>query len=140
MSGVWLLANELCSGEAGGAAQGDQDAWCCLLAGQILAESANLASLRDRTRKTLDCVRRNLARVIEYTQMGRAFQIVEQVNGWKVVTDPQCANWVRQLFPESKPARPGDIRHSCADISLARELLGYAPRYAVPEGLKTLAD
>jgi segregation and condensation protein B len=42
---------------------------------------------------------------IEYMQMGRAFQLVEQVNGWKVVTDPQCANWVRQLFPESKPAR-----------------------------------
>jgi segregation and condensation protein B len=65
-----------------------------------------------------DAVARDLARTkeaevaatlqelkIEYTQMGRAFQLVEQAGGWKFVTDPQCAPWVRQLFPESKPAR-----------------------------------
>jgi segregation and condensation protein B len=36
---------------------------------------------------------------------GRAFQIVERVNGWTLVSDPGCALWVRQLYPEAKPTR-----------------------------------
>jgi segregation and condensation protein B len=36
---------------------------------------------------------------------GRAFQIVERVNGWTMVSDPACAAWVRQLYPEAKPTR-----------------------------------
>ncbi len=36
---------------------------------------------------------------------GRGFQIVENAAGWKVVTHPDAALWVRQLFPENKPAR-----------------------------------
>jgi len=36
---------------------------------------------------------------------GRAFQLIEQVNGWHFVTNGACAQWVRQLFPESKPVR-----------------------------------
>jgi segregation and condensation protein B len=36
---------------------------------------------------------------------GRAFQLIEQVNGWHFVTSGACAPWVRQLFPESKPVR-----------------------------------
>jgi len=42
---------------------------------------------------------------IDYIESQRAFQLVEQANGWTVVTDPACARWVRQLFPESKPLR-----------------------------------
>lgn len=42
---------------------------------------------------------------IEYVESQRAFQLVEQVNGWTIATDPNCARWVRQLFPESKPLR-----------------------------------
>jgi len=38
------------------------------------------------------------------------------------------------------PERPGDIRHSLADISKARQLLGYAPRYLVESGLKITVD
>ena len=34
------------------------------------------------------------------------------------------------------PPRPGDIRHSQADISLARRLLGYEPRVNFEEGLR----
>ena len=41
----------------------------------------------------------------EYLESGRAFNLVEQVNGWHVVTAPDCGKWVRQLYPESKPAR-----------------------------------
>jgi segregation and condensation protein B len=41
----------------------------------------------------------------EYEQLDRAFQLLEQVNGWYVVTKPDTAKWVRHLYPESKPAR-----------------------------------
>ena len=40
------------------------------------------------------------------------------------------------LEPEFLPARPGDIRDSHADISLARKLLRYAPVTGFSEGLK----
>ncbi len=36
--------------------------------------------------------------------------------------------------------RPGDVRHSQADVSLARELLGFAPAVAVEEGLRRTVD
>ena len=36
---------------------------------------------------------------------GRAFQLNETVRGWTLVSDPLCALWVRQLYPEAKPTR-----------------------------------
>ncbi len=42
---------------------------------------------------------------VEYIEQQRAFQLVEQVNGWQFVTDPAYGRWVRQLYPEAKPAR-----------------------------------
>jgi len=36
---------------------------------------------------------------------GRSFRLVERVNGWTMVSDPSCAAWVRQLYPEAKPTR-----------------------------------
>jgi segregation and condensation protein B len=36
---------------------------------------------------------------------GRAFQLVEKISGWVLVSDPACATWVRQLYPEAKPTR-----------------------------------
>ena len=41
----------------------------------------------------------------DLTSSGRAFQLVERVNGWTLVSDPACAAWVRQLYPEAKPTR-----------------------------------
>ncbi len=41
----------------------------------------------------------------ELAATGRAFQLVERVNGWTLVSDPACAAWVRQLYPEAKPTR-----------------------------------
>lgn len=37
--------------------------------------------------------------------------------------------------PEYREERPGDIRHSLADISLARKMLGYDPKVKLKEGL-----
>lgn len=42
--------------------------------------------------------------------------------------------------PVYGPFRAGDVRHSQADIGKAHELLGYAPRFSVKEGLRLAAD
>lgn len=41
----------------------------------------------------------------EYAEQGRGFCLVESAAGWKVVTAPDASPWVRQLFPENRPAR-----------------------------------
>jgi segregation and condensation protein B len=41
----------------------------------------------------------------DYVAQNRAFQLVEKAEGWQLVTDPNCAQWVRELFPAPKPAR-----------------------------------
>jgi UDP-glucose 4-epimerase len=44
----------------------------------------------------------------------------------------------KRLEPEHAAARPGDIRHSSADIRKAKRLLGFTPSLGIEEGLKTL--
>lgn len=43
---------------------------------------------------------------------------------------------VRECRPHYREFREGDVRHSQADISKARKLLGYGPTHRVGEGLK----
>ncbi len=42
--------------------------------------------------------------------------------------------------PRYLPPRPGDVRHSQADLTLAREVLGYYPRVSLSEGLRRTAE
>jgi len=42
----------------------------------------------------------------------------------------------RQVVPKYDPPRKGDVLQSLADISLARQVLGYEPRVSFEEGLK----
>ncbi|MCA9688938.1 MAG: NAD-dependent epimerase/dehydratase family protein [Myxococcales bacterium] len=44
------------------------------------------------------------------------------------------------IEPRREPPRAGDIRHSLADISRARDRLGYAPRVSLREGLERAID
>jgi segregation and condensation protein B len=41
----------------------------------------------------------------EYIEQQRAFHLIERAEGWQLVSDPNYARWVRQLFPAPKPAR-----------------------------------
>lgn len=41
----------------------------------------------------------------EYDEAGKAFCLIEGAQGWQIVTRPECAQWVRQLFPENRPTR-----------------------------------
>jgi segregation and condensation protein B len=40
-----------------------------------------------------------------YEAEDRGFRLVESAGGWRAVTSPASAPWVRQLFPENRPAR-----------------------------------
>jgi segregation and condensation protein B len=42
---------------------------------------------------------------VDYIQSGRGFQLAEKADGWQLVSHPESARWVRQLFPAPKPAR-----------------------------------
>lgn len=58
------------------------------------------------------------------------------------ITLLQLINTIKMLVdsdvsPAFLPPRPGDVQHSWADIGLARDALGYAPKTAFMEGLRT---
>jgi len=48
--------------------------------------------------------------------------------------------YLQKLKPKHRPFRAGDVRHSEADISKARRLLGFRPSHRIDEGLKTALD
>lgn len=41
----------------------------------------------------------------------------------------------KSINPAYDKERPGDVKHSLADISLAKKVLGYSPEYSVDDGL-----
>ena len=45
-----------------------------------------------------------------------------------------------QATVDYQPPRPGDVRHSLADINLARDILGYRPTVPVIEGLRRTVE
>ncbi len=44
------------------------------------------------------------------------------------------------IEPDYAEPRPGDVAESLADISLARELIGYEPHVAFEDGLQRTID
>jgi nucleoside-diphosphate-sugar epimerase len=46
----------------------------------------------------------------------------------------------RGVEPSYEDARPGEVRHSQADVSAAERELGFRPRYSVEEGLQETVD
>ncbi len=60
----------------------------------------------------------------ERTSLNEVFQMIKEVAG-------------SDLAPKYGPERKGDVRHSLADISKAKELLNYEPLVSIHEGLKT---
>jgi UDP-glucose 4-epimerase len=79
----------------------------------------------------------NLAAAVESTAAGRVMNIAvgssrtlnELVSTLQRLLDSD-------LEPEYGPARPGDVSESLADVSLARELIGYEPSVEFEEGLQ----
>jgi UDP-glucose 4-epimerase len=69
---------------------------------------------------------------------------VFNIGSGKPVTINQLAKLILKLMnredlePVYAPPRPGDIRHSVADIAKARKVLGFEPRISLEEGVKRL--
>ncbi|HEU4472521.1 MAG TPA: SDR family oxidoreductase [Flavisolibacter sp.] len=59
----------------------------------------------------------------EQTSLNQLFETIKEIAG-------------SDLAPRYGPERTGDVKHSLADISKARQLLGYQPATSVKEGLK----
>lgn len=51
-----------------------------------------------------------------------------------------CRLLGKKIEPTFWPERPGDIKHSHADISKAKELLGYSPDWNFEKGIKAAID
>src|SRR6266487_93223 len=72
-------------------------------------------------------------------------QIINIANGERITLN-QLLDEVKSLTAKSEvkadyqPTRSGDVRHSLADISRARELLGFEPRVGLREGLQLTID
>ena len=56
-----------------------------------------------------------------------------------VLEDEECRDGV-DVEPEFGPDRPGDIKHSNADISKAKRLLGYDPQWSFERGIEAAIE
>jgi nucleoside-diphosphate-sugar epimerase len=63
----------------------------------------------------------------ERTSLNALLRAIQEVTG-------------RQVPPEYRPPRPGDIKHSLASIDLARETIGYVPEVGFADGLRMTID
>jgi UDP-N-acetylglucosamine/UDP-N-acetylgalactosamine 4-epimerase len=77
-----------------------------------------------------------LAAEVPEAACGRAYNVA----GGRRVTVNALAGLVRRLAggsgdPQYGPERPGDVKHSLADLSAVREFLRYEPRFGLEEGL-----
>ncbi|MFL5808397.1 MAG: SDR family oxidoreductase [Flavisolibacter sp.] len=59
----------------------------------------------------------------ERTSLNQLFEMIKEIGG-------------SDLAPKYGPERKGDVKHSLADISKAKKLLGYNPPFNIREGLK----
>jgi UDP-glucose 4-epimerase len=71
-------------------------------------------------------------------------QVVNVATGGRVSINQLCRTLSEligvNISPEYAPARAGDVLHSQADISRARQLLGYEPLVSFREGLQRTVD
>jgi nucleoside-diphosphate-sugar epimerase len=47
---------------------------------------------------------------------------------------------VKELRPKHDEPRLGDVKHSCGDITKAKRVLGYQPKFSLKEGLRKFAE
>ena len=108
----------------------------CLLAGEPPTVYGDGEQSRDFTYVD-NVVEANLLALQAAQAPGRIFNIACE----SAITLNQVLAILQQLTgleigPRHGPPRPGDVRHSLADISLARGALGYEPTVTVEEGLR----
>jgi len=88
---------------------------------------------------------RDVARAIELAIKRQVYGEKINIASGKPVTIKRLAEIIREIACrecpiEYQPPRLGDIRHSYADISKARRILGFEPSISLEEGIKELID
>ena len=68
---------------------------------------------------------------------GNAVSMLELVNSINIQMSQIEENWI-SVSHEISQSRQGDISHSCADITLARDNLSWTPKVKLEEGLKEM--
>lgn len=63
----------------------------------------------------------------ERITLNRVLEVLEEIVG-------------QDVHPDHRPSRPGDVRHSHADISLAEQRLGYRPFVGFSDGLRRTVE
>ena len=86
-----------------------------------------------------DVVEANMRAMETASAAGQAFNIATgRTVTVNALLDTLCRITDRPFDPDYQPARAGDIRHSCADITHARSVLGWSPRIDLEAGLRQL--
>ena len=111
------------------------------------AEHAACLAERDETVATIDEV---IQRTHHQHNVGRCFRLrqiacIADGRGDTSVTCDRLLDVLRahagvDVEPVFAPPRTGDIKHSQADITRARQLLGYSPQVSFTEGLQRTFD
>jgi len=88
---------------------------------------------------------KDVAKAIELAIERQVYGEKINIASGKPVTIKRLAEIIREIVCrecpiEYQPPRPGDIKHSYADISKAYKLLGFKPQIELEEGLKELID
>jgi nucleoside-diphosphate-sugar epimerase len=89
-----------------------------------------------------NCVQANLLAATKPNIAGEVFN----VGAGKQTSVNELFRLIRSLVsadhiePIYAPPRPGDVRHSLADITKARQLLGYEPSVSLEEGLRITVE
>ncbi len=87
----------------------------------------------------------DVARAIELAIERRTYNETLNIGSGNRVTILELAKLITRLAgikgePVLDKPRPGDIRHSCADISKAKKLLGFEPTIPLEKGIKDLLE
>ena len=83
-----------------------------------------------------DCVQANLKASQETRAVGEVFNVAcGKRTALNELYDKISLHFGIKERPVYEAARPGDVRHSLADIGKARSLLGYNPKYTIDQGL-----
>ncbi|MCP5488916.1 MAG: NAD-dependent epimerase/dehydratase family protein [Verrucomicrobia bacterium] len=116
-------------------------AYTILIRNLLRGEAFTLFGDGEQTRSNTyvsDCVRATMLAMKHRDQaLGEVFNIgggeIISLNAVIALLEELTGN---QAVIERKEARPGDQKHTAADITKARERLGYAPRMPVRQGLE----
>lgn len=86
---------------------------------------------------------KDVAQAVELAIAREAFGEKLNIGSGKPTTINELAELVRRLAcgsckVEYRPPRPGDIKHSYADISKAKKLIGYNPKISLEEGIREI--